>query len=283
MPQSLIKLGGNANTPMIHIAPANGFVPQTYLPMFQNFMADYQLVSLPPRALWGDGAPPEPSSDITWMQVADDILAGIEKFGLRDIVAVGHSFGGVASFFAANKKPDYFKALIMLDPVILPFHFVEQLIAMQAKGQATPFPLANGARRRRNNFESLEDVFGRFRAKSIFADWSDDMLRLYVEHGTIEQANGTRQLAWSGAWEAFYYSSYHAKIWDEIAKLNNLDIPMLFLAGGDTDTYSDMAQEKVRELVPNATHAVIEGHGHLFPQSAPQETAAVIREWLSLL
>lgn len=281
MPQSLIKLGGDANKPIIHIAPANGFVPQTYLPMFQDFMGDYQIVSLPPRALWGDGEPPKLSLDITWMQVADDIIAGIEKFGLRDIIAIGHSFGAVASFFAAIKKPKYFKALIMLDPVILPLHFAQQLIAMQAKGQATPFPLAEGARRRRNNFDSLEDVFRRFREKSIFADWSDDVLRLYVEHGTIEQADGSRQLAWSGDWEAFYYSSYHAEIWDEIVKLKDLDIPILIIAGGDTDTYSDMAQEKVRELVPDATHTAIQGHGHLFPQSAPQETANMIREWLA--
>jgi pimeloyl-ACP methyl ester carboxylesterase len=280
MPQPFIKLGGNPHKPMIHIAPANGFVPQTYLPMFQTFMDDYQIVSMPPRALWGDGEAPEISLDVTWMQLADDLLAGIEKFGLQDIIAIGHSFGGVASFLAALKKPQYFKALIMLDPVIIPFQFAQKLMAIGAKGQLTPFPLAEGAKRRRNTFDSLEDAFERFREKSVFADWSDDVLRLYVEYGTSQQADGIRQLTWSGAWEAFYYSSYYAEIWDDIAKLKNLDIPMLFIAAGDAETYSHEAQAKVRQLVPHATHSSIEGYGHLFPQSAPQKTARMIREWL---
>lgn len=281
MPQPFIELGGKANQALIHLAPANGFVPQTYLPMFQSFMGDYRVVSLPPRPLWGDGEPPDITLEMTWMQMGHDLVKAIEKHDLRDMIAIGHSSGAVASFFAALRKPQRFKALIMLDPVIIPYEFAQQLIALRAKGQLIPFPLAEGAKRRRNYFDSVDDVFERFRKKSIFADWSDDVLRLYAEYGTIEQPDGSRKLAWSGAWEAYIYSTYYAEIWDEIAKLNDLAIPKLFIAAGDAKTYSLPAQEKVRELVPDATHISISDTGHLFPQSAPQQTAKLIQEWLN--
>ena len=58
MPQTLLELAGDADAPILHIAPANGFPPQTYLPMLRGLSASYRVVCCPPRALWGDQAPP---------------------------------------------------------------------------------------------------------------------------------------------------------------------------------------------------------------------------------
>jgi pimeloyl-ACP methyl ester carboxylesterase len=50
--------------------------------------------------------------------------------------------------------------------------------------------------------------------------------------------------------------------------------------GTETDTFTAQSCRKFRRLVPDATIVEIEGHGHLFPQSAPEETSRVVREWL---
>ena len=60
--------------------------------------------------------------------VADDLLEAFQEKDMRDIVAVGHSFGGIASLLAVIQEPQRFKALILLDPVIL---MPEQLRLMQ--------------------------------------------------------------------------------------------------------------------------------------------------------
>jgi pimeloyl-ACP methyl ester carboxylesterase len=283
MPQSLLELGGDSSKPLLTIAPANGFVPQTYLPMLRSFMQDYHILSVPPRALWGDEPAPEPSPSYSWESIADDLLAAYQKFSLSELVAIGHSFGGIATALAALKQPSTFKAIILLDPTILSRPICEWMRQAIASGQAAHSPLAEGAKRRRNQFESVEDVYQRFKGKSIFADWDDEALRLYAEFGTVAHDDSSRRLSWPPEWEAFYFSNYYADIWREVPKLNELNIPMLFIGGGASDTYvPDVAQE-VAQLLPKATHASIAGHGHLFPQAAPHETAAVISEWLQTI
>jgi pimeloyl-ACP methyl ester carboxylesterase len=273
MPQPLLELGGNPANPLLTIAPANGFVPQTYLPMLRPFMEEYRVVSVPPRPLWGDEIVPEPSPSQSWESLADDLLAAYEAFELKEIVAVGHSFGGIASLLAALKNPQPFKAIILLDPTILPRQAI-------FSGQAAHLSLVESARRRRNQFESIEDVYKRFKGKSVFADWDEEALKLYAEFGTVANEDGSRRLAWSPEWEAFYFSIYYADNWNILPKANDLDIPMLFIAGGASDTYQPEAAQEVAELLLKASHKSIAGHGHLFPQSAPQETAAIIKDWL---
>lgn len=280
MPQPLLELGGDSAKPVLSFAPANGFVPQTYLPMLRPLMQDYRVVSLPPRALWGDEAAPEPQPHHSWESIADDLLAAYQSFGLSGFVAIGHSIGGIASALAALKEPRHFKALILLDPTILSREICEWMRQAIASGQAAHSPLAQGAKRRRNEFESVEDVYQRFKGKSIFADWHDEALRLYAEYGTVPKAEGGRRLAWPPEWEAFYFSTYYADIWRELPKLNQLNLPMLIVGGGASDTYVPAVAQEVAQILPNATHASIAGHGHLFPHSAPKEAANLIQNWL---
>ncbi len=278
MPQPLIQLGGQTDAPMMHIALANGFPPQTYLPLLSPFTDDYQVMSLPPRALWGDQIPPTEYQD--WQPLADDLLAGFAEHQLNDIVAVGHSFGAIASLLAVIKEPQRFKALILLDPTILMQNMLDMIRQAWEQNVNEMIPLVQGAKRRRREFDSVDDAFERFRGKRLFADWSDEVLRLYVEHGTQARADGEGiELSWSAGWEAYYFSTVHLSIWDDLPTLDGL-VPTLILRGGTSDTFMDVARDRVQELVPSATYDEIEGHGHLFPQSAPQATAERIATWL---
>jgi pimeloyl-ACP methyl ester carboxylesterase len=279
--QPLLELGGDGNAPLLHIAPANGFVPQTYLPLLRPLMEEFRVVCAPPRALWGDQQPPSLQHAPDWIHLAHDLLAAFEQYDLRDVVAVGHSFGGVASMNAAILDPSRFRALVLLDPTFLHENIVDMIAAAMAQGISDQHPLAQGAIKRKRDFESVEAFYERYRTKPTFADWDEEAMRLYAEHGTKPQGEG-RVLTWSAEWEAFYFSTGFAETWRTIPKLNDL-LPTLILRGGNSDTYTADSAQRVRELVPSATHATIEGHGHLFPQSAPHETARVIGEWLQSL
>jgi pimeloyl-ACP methyl ester carboxylesterase len=278
MPQPLIELGGQADAPIMNIALANGFPPQTYLPMLRPFTADYRVVSLPPRALWGDQTPPVEYQN--WQPLADDLLAGFSQNGLEDVVAVGHSFGAIASLLAVIKEPERFKALILLDPTILLPNMLDMIEQAWEQDVADMIPLVQGAKRRRREFESVEDAFERFRSKSLFSDWPDEVLRLYVEHGTQAKADGDGiELSWSAVWEAYYFSTVHLTIWDDLPKLDGL-VATLILRGGTSDTFMEVARDRVQTLVPSATYDDIAGHGHLFPQSAPEITYERISRWM---
>lgn len=282
MPQTLIELGGDSSKSLLSFSPANGFVPACYLPMLRPLMQDNRVISVPPRALWGSEIAPEPKPYHSWESIADDLLAAYQQFGIGKHITIGHSIGGIATVLAALKQPEYFRAIILLDPTILSREICEWMRQAIASGQAAHSPLAEGAKRRRNQFESVEDVYQRFKGKSVFADWDDEVLRLYAEFGTIANPDGSRSLAWPPEWEAFYFSTYYADIWRELPKLNALDIPLLIIGGGASDTYTPDVAKEVAQLLPKATHSSIAGHGHLFPQSAPGEAATVIGEWLKV-
>ena len=177
MPYPLYEFGGSG--PLIHLAVANGFPPGSYRPFMAAFTPDYRGVSLPPRALWPEQAtldkPP------TWSALADDLLAGLEQHALRDVIAVGHSFGGIASIMAAVRKPERFAALCLLDPTILPAHVLGLIAQARQAGKIDQFPLAVGARRRRATFTDPQAAFAYWRAKKLFQDWPDDALWAYVE------------------------------------------------------------------------------------------------------
>ena len=278
MPQTLIELTGEPKAPILNLMPANGFPPQTYLPILRG-LAGFRAISLPPRALWGDQSPP--SAYRSWRDAADDLLQGLERYDLRDIVAVGHSLGGVISMLALLKQPARFRALIMLDPVLLPQETLDQLAKAREAGRIDAMPLVQGARRRRQVFDSRDDAYSRFRQKPIFADWSAEALSLYVEHGLRpREYNAGFELCWSPEWEAHYFATVYHDIWHDLPKLNAL-APTLIIRAEHSDTLPAASFARARSLLPGAAFHELRGQGHLFPQAAPQETARVIAEWLA--
>lgn len=277
MPQTLIELTGESDAPLLHIMPANGFPPQTYLPMLRA-LRQYRTVCLPPRALWGDQAPPREYR--AWTADADDLLAGMAARDLRDVVALGHSLGGIISMLALLKQPDRFKALVMLDPPILLPHMLEMIDGAWRRNSVSSIPLVQLARRRRRRFASPQDAFERFRQKRLFADWSDESLWLYVQHGIRSRNTGDGfELVWSTDWEAHYFSTVYLRIWEALPRLTGSP-PALIVRGGDSDTLAAEAFARVKALAPALDSIEPQGQGHLFPQAAPQETAHVIGEWL---
>lgn len=282
MPQPLIRLNEHLTAPTLHIAPANGFVPETYLPMLQALEGHYQAISLPPQALWGDGAPPTAQRGHSWLDLADDLLAALDHYDCPPVIGFGHSIGAVTTLYAAIQAPQRFRALILCDPVVLPPPICDWFRQEQAAGRVAHAPLVDKALSRRTRFPSAQAAFDHFHGRAIFADWSDDVLWLYCQHGTMpcDDQPDERCLRWSSAWEAFYYATYYADIWQELPKLASLDLPMLFIAGGTTDTYIPETAAKVAQMLPDAAHQTLAGYGHLFPQAAPHATATLISDWL---
>jgi pimeloyl-ACP methyl ester carboxylesterase len=276
--QPIMHLGGAGA--LLHLAVANGFPPATYLPLLRPLFDAYRVVCLPPRALWPDEQPPADLCE--WDSVADDLLTGMQQHALEPVIAVGHSFGGIASLLAAIREPARFRALCLLDPTFLLPEWLAGLEQLRANGSVMQdFPLAQMALRRRRIFASAEAAFVNFRGKSAFQDWPDETLRLYAEHGTRPATSGQQgvELLWPPHWEAYYYCTPYTRIWSVLSQLSPA-VPLLVVRGATSDTLLPQAVEMLRAALPHLHYVEIAGHGHLFPQSAPTETASIIRDWL---
>lgn len=275
----LIDLGGNGH--LVHLAPANGFPPETYVPALASVLTRHRVVSLPPRAMWpgiGD-APGVPGS---WRELADDLLGGMREHQLGPVIGIGHSFGAIATLLAAIRDPGSFRAIALLDPTIFAPPMMEEFLVRKARGELVTRPLADGARKRKDRFGSEDEAFAYWREKSLFADWSDDAVRRYTRAMLRPLPGGGCELSWRRDWEAYYYESFHAETWTDLEGLDRR-IPMLVVGGETTDTYLPASRLVMGERLPRATHQVIAGYGHLFPQAAPAETSAVLGAWLASL
>ncbi|NDJ52846.1 MAG: alpha/beta hydrolase [Chloroflexi bacterium] len=279
MPTPIFEYGGQPGQPVMHLALANGFPPQTYQPLLRAFTDRFQVLTLLPRPLWPDGAHQDGLS--SWADMADDYLAGMHEHKLSAVIALGHSMGGIAAMLNVLAEPERFRALILLDPTLISPLALRGIALTRVLGMASLTPLSRKALRRRDHFPDEQSAFDYWRGKGLFRDWSDETLWLYTRGLTQPSSNGTGlELAWSRDWEAKYYRTIYTQSYQRMRDLNGL-VPTLFIRGGTSSAFSEAAARRVRSLLPDAELRVLDGEGHLFPQAAPIKTYTMIAEWLA--
>ena len=211
-----------------------------------------------------------------------DLLAGLNQQSITTTIALGHSFGATVSLMAAVHAPERFRALILLDPAL----FAPERVAAMKRAQATgdyANPLVERAIKRRSRFGSAEEAHRYWRSRPLFAGWPEAALRLYTQSALETSPDGRGLvLRWSPEWEAYYFSTGFTRSWEVAPKLRGL-LPTLAIGGGTTDTYVPEIAAMLRDTLPEVTFADVPGHGHLFPQSAPEATTAIISAWLDTL
>ena len=275
-------LGGQASSPTLLLATANGFPPRCYAPLLAPLARDWRLLALPPRATWPESGPP-PTAPGNWGSLADDLLAGMAQHGLESAVALGHSMGAVVLLLAALREPQRFRALALLDPAILTEERLQLLRGLRERGEMDQMPLAQGALERKHRFASREAAFTYWRPKPLFADWSDAALWAYTRSMTRPAREGAGlELSWRRDWEAWYYRSVELEPWPALARLAG-QMPTLLLQGAESETFPADSLKRARTLLPSATLVSLPACGHLFPLSHPEETRAALSGWLAEL
>jgi len=260
--------------PVVHLAHANGVPPGTYRLLAETLTDRFQAIALPSRPLW-PGSRPE--SIPTWRPLADDLIQGLDDLHLSRIVGVGHSLGGVLTLWAAIRCPDLFRAVILIDPVILPPAWLWTVRLLRSLGLAHRQPLVQGALRRRRTWPSRHACYEHFKGKPLFAHWLDAALQDYVESGTRLRPDGQVELAYPPAWEAHIFATTPTDVWRDVPRLS---VPALVIRGEHSNTFLPAAQARMARRLPGARFITIPGAGHLVPMERPAETGATIRDFL---
>ncbi len=279
MRQPLIEYGGSG-TP-IHLAPANSFPPDTYLPVIQPLTARHRVLCFPPRPLWpGIGAPPPATG--SWVEVGEDIVAGVLAHDLQEVIAIGHSFGAVGSLVAVARRPDRFRGLCLLDPTMVLPEDISRVYRTDEHGKKI-HRLAEKSRQRRNEFPTHAEAFAYWRPKPLFSDWNDEALWQYVRAALRDSEDGCGfVLAWSPAWETYYYEAFYHECWEELERLDQA-IPVLVVRGEASHAFIPAAEARLQAIRPTARCVVVPGQGHLFPQTAPELLQPILADWIAHL
>ncbi len=258
---------------MTHFSHANAYPPGSYQQLLQSFAKQYQVLAIQHRPLWEGHSPAELTS---WQLIADDLIRFLDQQGLKDIIGVGHSMGGVATLLAAHQRPDLFKKLILIEPVMLPpsVLYLGKIIPLALRKRI--IPIAKQALRRRFQWPDQTAMFEHFRAKKVFRRLTDEALWDYVSAGSTPTQEGNIRLAYSREWEAQVYC--YAPSYRTLR--HNISIPTLAIRGQKTDAI-DQSEWELWRKSGTAKLVTIKDAGHLLPMEQPELVSKLIVDWLA--
>ena len=216
-----------------------------------------------------------------WSEFGADAAALVDELDLEGVVGVGHSMGGHAVTQAAAQRPHRFRALLLVDPVILdPAAYADHPMFASAQGH----PVA----RRRNRWQSVEEMFNRFADRHPFNLWDPAALLDYCRFGLLPEGGGF-ELACPPLVEAsIYQGSAGRDIGDAIRTLPH-PVGVLRAQERNPDTRSPTTMDFARSPTwPGLAAAFPDGRdihhpelSHFIPMQRPDLVAEEIRKLIA--
>jgi pimeloyl-ACP methyl ester carboxylesterase len=253
-------------------AHANGFPPGTYGKLLNELSASFRVSAFAARPLWPGSHPDQITS---WYDLSDDLRRALAERGSPAAIGVGHSLGGALSVLAAVNRPRLFRGLVLIDPVV--FSGVRALFwgTFKSLGFGHRLPLIRSARRRRERFPDLDSVRAAYRDKAVFSSWEPEVLEDYIRAGFREAGDGV-ELRYPKNWEARIFELTPASVWRE---LREIDLPVLALRGGRSDTFLAGAARRLGEVLPRAEVVELPERSHFLPMEDPEAVSGLIVSW----
>ena len=170
LPNNAIWKHYNGKGELAHFYHANGFPLGVYTPLLSQLSQKFNLSALAWRATWSDiGKPPKSRN---WEIYADDLITFIESQYKNPIVGIGHSMGATCTVLAAEKRPDLFKTLILIEPAMVS-RPLAKLVRFIPKFVMNKIEPAKGTLKKPDTWPDLEsylDYCKRFRGYKRFND-----------------------------------------------------------------------------------------------------------------
>ena len=255
------------NRTQIHFAHANGFPAASYQKLFSALNKQYQIGFLDCHG----HNPDYPVTD-NWDFLVEELLKEVEQNYTSAVVGIGHSFGGVLTWLAARRRPELFKAVIVLDPPLLTAMDMGFIRLVKRLGLIDRMTPSSRAKVRKQQWSSITEAEEYFRSKSLFDGFDSECLSDYVLHGMHHDDQGLR-LKFDREIEAAVFTTVPHSIGKAAEEFKALPVAMIH--GADSDV---MTRRRVlyHRIVNGFMTREIQG-GHLFPFQKPELAATMIR------
>ena len=211
-----------------------------------------------------------------WPRLVEQLVHFVESDRERPCLALGHSLGGYLSFLAAVRRPELFRAIVLLDaPIIGPFRG-SLLGATKRLGVVDRVTPAGATRDRRSHWRTRAEAKAHFRTRRLFRRFAEECLDDYVAHGLVADGAGSFRLRIDPAIEAQIYRTIPHGMMRELPRLA---VPAGFIGGEDSDV---VQRVRLAGMKPKFRMRKVPG-GHLFPLERPREAAQAVIEMLDAL
>ncbi|MFN8035627.1 MAG: alpha/beta hydrolase [Acidimicrobiia bacterium] len=205
----------------------------------------------------------------SWHGFADDVAAAVDHLGVAGapgFLGVGHSKGGAALLLAEIDAPGTFERLWCFEPIVLP---TDDEIPPNADN-----PLSKGARKRRDQWDSVEEAIESYASRPPLDVLRADALRAYVEYGLRRRNDGGFELKCRPEDESDVYSMGFSH--GAYRRIGTIACPVVVACGEHTDAITPKLAEQLVARLPHGRVEVMGGLGHFGPMEGPDAVAASI-------
>ena len=269
---------GRRTGPTILMLHATGFHARCWDGVIRALGTDTHVIAVDQR---GHGRSSK-QGPYNWSEFGADAAAFVDALELENIVGVGHSMGGHSIVQAAGRHPGRFRALLLVDPVILDPAWYSAPAPFRC---AEDHPVA----RRRNRWSSPEDMYERFKHRQPFSLWVPEVLMDYCRFGVVREGDSFVLGCPPEVEASIYLGSAGQDIRPTIAALGH---PVVVLrakprnasdnGGGPEAGAMDFTRsptwEGLAAALPNGRDVYLPGLTHFMPMQKPDLVADYIRE-----
>ncbi len=266
--------GKAGDHPTLLLLHATGFHARCWDATIKALPQDWHFIALDLR---GHGRSYRPDSLSDWLATADDVAAFAQTELSKPVFAIGHSMGGYVAARTAVLVPDRISGMLLVDPVMMtPETYAGE--PGNLSGSPTDHPVA----RRRNQWESAEQMAAHFSNREPYANWRSDVLSDYCQYGLIPGVIGEAfELACPPALEASAYMGSWRN--NPYGWVGNVACPTTILRARNAEragpmdfsvspTAPDLAQH-----IAGSTDLHWKDMSHFIPMEAPDRLADLIR------
>jgi proline iminopeptidase len=200
-----------------------------------------------------------------------------EALGLDRVHILGHSWGGMLGMQYAADRPEGLVSLIVeSSPPSVPA-WMRELVRLRAE---LPADVAETLTRHEEagtiddpEYEAAELEFYKrhFCRIDPWPDWLDECFAVLEANSEVYQAmNGPNEFHVIGT----------LRDWDITPRLGEIDVPTLVFSGRHDEVTPTMT-EAAHRAIPGSEYVVLEESSHMAQAEQPEETLALVRDFLS--
>lgn len=271
LPSNAVWKSYAGNGPPAHFCHANGFALGLYEPLLSRLQKQFDLSALQMRPTWPQIGPPPRRRD--WAIYTDDLIAHLEQNCCPPVVGIGHSMGAACTVFAAVRRPDLFRALILIEtvmvsrPAAMLLNFIPKFVMLRTEP-------ARSTLMRRDTWSSRDEFIDDCQRHRAYRRFDEEALLALREHGVIETGDGRYRLAFPKDWEAHNYTQ---PPW-LINHLAALQMPCLAIRTKPSVFCSGALWDEWKSRCPNTVFVENPQFGHLLPVESASATEALITD-----
>jgi pimeloyl-ACP methyl ester carboxylesterase len=220
----------------------------------------------------GHGDSDSPALDVdsySWRWFAADVLAVAERLdvlGDPTLVTCGHSKGGASLLLGEADRPGSVPRIWAFEPIVFKF---DATLPPQ-----DDFPLARSARKRRNEWPSIEAALEAYASKPPLDVMTDEALRAYVEYGLRDRGDGVYELKCRPEVEAQVFAmGPNNGVYERLPEIQSR---VVVVCGEISTDIKPLFGTTIVERLPHARLEVMPGVGHFGPQQDPDACVASI-------